>query len=137
MSCKVSKTFLHRIKTGEGAKHGKVRRPNMSRHIDRLRANFQNHLQQIVAAHTKNRSAVGMDIPDFFQFPGDHLRLFEIGKQNQTVYLPHFPVLLINRADLPGNHKPRDLIVRRRIFMNPVFLFQNIESVFIPLQLFL
>ena len=48
-----------------------------------------------------------------------------------------FPVLLIDRTDLPGYHKPGDHLPRHQIISKPVFIFQHIEAVFRRLQFFI
>ena len=103
----------------------------MSRHIDGLRAQFQNDFQQIMAADAKDRPSVRMDVADFFQLSGYDLRFLNIRKQDQAVYFPHPSALLVNGADLPGNHKARNPVIRHRVLMDPIFLFQDIETVFI------
>ena len=107
----------------------------MRRHIDGARTQFKDDLQQIPAVQPQDRPAVRMDISDLLQSGRDLLRILQPRQEDKAVDLAGFPVFLIDRADLPGHYKPRDLLTRHRIFFNPVSVFQHIEPVFRRLQL--
>ena len=49
----------------------------MRRHIDRIRAELQQDLQQIMAVQPKDRAAVRMDIPDLLQLRGNFFRVLQ------------------------------------------------------------
>lgn len=55
IGCHILKAFLYRIKPGKCAEHGKMRCPDMSRHIYALRYRFKHNFQQIPAIQTQNR----------------------------------------------------------------------------------
>ncbi len=59
----------------------------MSRHIDRVRAQFQQDLQKIVTVQSQDRPSVRMNIADRFQLAGDFLRFRKTWKQDQAVGL--------------------------------------------------
>ena len=107
----------------------------MSRHIDGGRTQFQDDLQKVMAVQTQDGAPVRMDISDLLQFCRDLLRILQAREQDQAVNFAHFPVFLVDRADLSrddktGGHLPRDLTVS-----DPVLLLQDIESVLCRFQL--
>ena len=107
----------------------------MSRHIDCLRAQFQNDLQQVMTVKPQDRSSVRMDIPDLLQLGRNPLRILKTGQEDQAVHFTDFPILLINGADLACYDKPRDHFPRDHLVLDPVLIFQHIESVLCRLQL--
>ena len=126
IGCHILKAFLYRIKSGKSAEHGKMRCPDMSRHIYALRYRFKHDFQQIPAVQSQNRPSVGMDISDKLQTARQPVRLLQAGQQKQAVNLPHFFVLFINRTDLSGEYKPGLPVIRRTCIHYPVFILQHI-----------
>ena len=133
---KIFETLLHRVKPGECPEQGKVRSPDMRRDIDCLRTQFQQDLQQVMTVQPQDRAAVRMDIPDLLQFRRYLLRVLKPGEQDQAVDLAHFSIFLINRTDLPCDHKAGDHLTGHFTVLNPVFLLQNIKPVLCRFQLF-
>ena len=64
----IFETFLNGIKSGESPEEREMRRPDMGRYQDPLRADIQHDLQEIPAVQSQDRPPVGMDVPDGLQF---------------------------------------------------------------------
>ena len=68
----------------------------MGGHIDSPGAQFQYDFQQIMAVKAQNRTAVGVDIADGFQFCRYHIRILQSREQDEAVYFSGFVVFLID-----------------------------------------
>ncbi len=78
----------------------------MGRHKNRTRTQLQGDLQQIPAVQSQDRPPVRVDVANGLQLPRQNFSLLKPWQKNHIVYLSHLPVLLINRTDLTGDHKP-------------------------------
>ena len=130
------KAFLQGIKAGKGSEQGKMRGPDMGRHEHGLRTGLQGQFQQIMAGQAQNGPPVGVDVADGLQPPGQLLRLLQPRQQDQAVDLPGLSVLLVNGADLPGDHKSGLLLSRNLPAGDPVLFFQPVQPLLRRLQLF-
>ena len=101
----------------------------MRRHIDCVRAELQQDLQQIMAVQPKDRAAVRMDIPDLFQLRGDLFRVLQPRQKDKAVYLADLPVFLVDRTDLACDHKAGNHFPRHAFLPEPVLIFQHIQPV--------
>ena len=84
---KIFKALLCRVKSGERAEQRKMRRPDMCRNIDCRRTELQYDLQKIMAVQPKDRTAVGMDIPDLLQLRGNPLGILQPRKKDVSVII--------------------------------------------------
>ena len=64
---KIAETLFHRVKTGKGAEHRKVGRPDMGGDKNCLGAGLQRNFQKIPAVQPQNGPPIGMDVADAFQ----------------------------------------------------------------------
>ena len=106
----------------------------MSRHIDGGRTQFQDDLQKVMTVQTQDGASVRMDIPDLLQFCRDLRRILQTREQDQAVDLSHFPVFLVDRADLSRDDKTRDHLPRHLAVSDPVLFLQDIESILCRFQ---
>ena len=133
----IPKTFFHRIKSGKGSQKGKMRRPDMGGNQHALRTGVQKDFQQIPAVQPQNRPSVRMDIPDGFQPGRQPVRLLKPRQQNHIVNLPHFAVFLVNGTDFSGDNKKGLFAPAGLPVLQPIFLFQPVQTVPGLFQLFL
>ena len=135
MGCQILKALLNCVKPWKGTKQGKVRCPDMGRHINPARAGFQHYFQQIPTRNPQNGTAVWMNITNQLQPSCQRLRCIHLRQNKKAVHLSHPLPLFINGADFSGHHETGTLIWHAA-FLDPVFLFQNIQTVLSRFQLF-
>ena len=134
MGCQIFKALFHGIKSRKSAKHGKMGRPDMGRHINSIRAGLQHDFQQIPAGNPQNGPPIGMNVPYQLQPPCHCPGRLQPRQNQQAVHLSHPVSLFVDGTDLPRDHKPG--IRGRRCSLQPVFLFQYIQSILCRFQLF-
>ena len=125
----ILKALFHCIEPRKRAKHRKMRRPDMSGNIYRRRAQLQRNLQKVMAVHSEDRPPVRMDVSDLLQFICDTLCILKPRENDHTVDLSHLPVLLIDRAYLPGDDKTGNHLSPHAFIFDPVFILQHIQPV--------
>ena len=109
MRRQIRKAFLHRVKAGKSAEHGKMRRPDMRWNKLRVRAGFQRQLQQVAAVQPQDRASVRANVANRLQAGGKLVRRFQAWQQNHIMYLPRPAAPLVDRTDLAGHDKIRRL----------------------------
>ncbi len=105
----------------------------MGRHINSPRTGFQHDFQQVPAGKSQNGPAVRVDISNQFQPPCQRVRRFQIRQEEKAVHLSHPVSFFIDGADFPGDNEAG---LTRGRSLQPVFLFEDIQTLFRRFQLF-
>ena len=107
----------------------------MRRNIYRRRTQFQRDLQKVIAVHSEDRPPVRMDVADLLQFICNALCILKSRQNDHAVDLSHFSVLLIDRADLPGDNKTGNHLSPHAFIFDPAVFLQHIQPVLRRCQL--
>ena len=115
-------------------------RPDMGRHINCRRAQFQHDFQKIVTVQPQNRPSVRVYIPDLLQFRRDPLRILQPREKYDAVNLADTSAFFVDRADLPRNYKTGSnpwvcAAPGNCSLLNPVFLLEHVKTFLRRLQL--
>ena len=126
----IRKAFFDGIESGKRAKEGEVRRPDMRRNEDGLRAGLQRDLQQIAAVQSENGTPIRMDVPDQLQPARKRIRSVETWQQDHIVHLARFAVSLIDRADFTTDDEAGRFRSAAGIHRQAQIVLEGIEPLF-------
>ena len=105
--------------------------------VDGFRTDFQGNLQKVPTVQAQNRPAIGVDVPNGFQFPGEQFCGLKAGQQNHAVHLAHFSILFIDGTDLARDDKTGLPAACQGAVAQPQIVLQRVQSILCRNQLFL